>query len=254
MAKASVPFRIKTVTLALGLAVVLGACTPHSAKISDTTQKAQSGSNTTTSGSSSGGGNGEFYGGKPGVGRYLRYLPNNLCGPSVTNLGEIEITETGIRARIVDPNDCSVRERVLSASDMQNGYYDPQGKIAFEDGIYKLDGSTGANEAWCRAGWNAPDTSLEVSVTADYRNQKFVAAMSSRLSPLPSDEVERTVDLTSRIRYRGERLKLDINTDSFNSVTGMFESEVELENVAFESKLYCRLGGELDLHNLKKPY
>jgi hypothetical protein len=247
------------------LALIL-ACT--SACTKDGAFRSQSGISSKTAGSSAAQlagatgaqGNGEFYGGKPLPGRYIRQIPGSLCKPKNDVVAELNVSETSIKSTSLNSSDCSVTTRELSLQDIEFAEYQPDLVGQFQ-GIYAREESVKnglQDEVWCRSPDSNVKTGFDVVIKADYKKRTFEAYVTSasknsageivrqEYTPIPMD---RDLDMFEKARYKyGDVVELDIRTDSVDEWRGTMKGEFRyrLNGFKLDTLLDCRLGGELD--------
>ncbi len=280
-----------TVFAALVIASILQGCSAGSSKLNQSESVLAVRNN-----SSSSGGNGEYYGGKPTPGLYVRALPDLKCGGKADNLGEIRITDTKAEAKLVNPQDCSVTQQTLSLTAFEFASYDT-GRVGHIEGIYtkvaKAIGSSGSSgsgssgssngssgsssggssngasptveEMWCRKEGSTQRTGFDVVIKADYKNRRFQAFVVSAKVDAKGQvvretysalNVRRDVELNEKVRYRADDFELDIRTKTFNPTLGTMNGEFkyDLNGQSADMYLLCRLGGELDVKSLTRPF
>jgi hypothetical protein len=280
-----------TVFAALVIVSALQGCSAGSSKLSLSENVLGVRNNSISSG-----GNGEYYGGKPTPGLYVRALPDLKCGGKAENLGEIRITDTKAEAKLVNPQDCSVTQQPLSLAAFEFASYDT-GRVGHIEGIYtkvaKAIGSSGLSgsgssgssngssngsssgssnaasptveEMWCRKEGSTQRTGFDVVIKADYKNRRFQAFVVSAKVDAKGQivretysalNVRRDVELNEKVRYRADDFELDIRTKTFNPTLGTMNGEFkyDLNGQSADMYLLCRLGGELDVKSLTRPF
>ncbi len=214
---------------------------------------------------SSGGGNGDYYGGKPEPGTYSRQAGLDPCPDAPINVEQIHITES--RATLVrrDLQTCRMVRSDVALEELEFASYEP-GRVGHFDGIYVKSGRSqndGIVEAWCRREGSTSSVGYDVIVRADYARGKFAAKVSeSRYladrtvnhREFQLENLDREVSADRRIRYRTNDFDMEVDTTSFNGVTGKFRASLKFDssgiNVATE--ISCRLSGTLDPLNTRR--
>ena len=221
-------------------------------------------------------GNGEYYGGKPAPGKYIRPLPPLPCQPSQASLGEITINpDHTIQGHFVNPQNCAVTTQTLTMAEFEYACYQ-MGRLAFAGGIYTQVKSQApiVDEAWCRTEASTTKVGYDVAVYLDSANRYRVSAASAKLDsqgrlirealPLTSVEDRRVVNADT-ISYVSEYLQLQILTRTFNSVdstmAGSFTYSQDDDSsgsgnsyTQINIQMRCRLGGTLDVASTVRSY
>jgi hypothetical protein len=243
------------------VAVSLCACSSKSGTSSSADQN-QSSKEVSLQAGMSGSGNGEYYGGKPQPGLYLREVPNTGCASSPTVLGEVRVSETEATEKLVDPKTCKVSFQTVKFDQLSYASYFT-GRVGHIEGIYSKKTQQNAGtmeEAWCRGVSSTINTGFDVMIRADYTNriwQAFVvSAKPDRNGVIVRKEhpaitiQDRRFRAGERIRYKvEEQFEIDIEVSALNPWAGTMRAEFKYNINGFDAEqwLDCRLGGIADL-------
>lgn len=246
--------------------IALSACTGSGF---DTQSQSSAGKSKITfsndsSSSSSSGGNGEFYGGKPGNGTYVREVPGVSCGNLGSRIGEIVVTDDSATGTFVNPENCQITQQALSRDRLEFISYHA-GLLSLAEGIYNKDNKP--SEVWCREEGSTTDEGFDVKVVADYQKMRFQAVVvtgvkradgSIERKEYVNQITRRDVDAGERVRYRAgeDAFELEIRTRTFRASTGTMTGEFlyAMNGISASRNLNCRMGGEFDIMAPARPY
>ncbi len=205
-------------------------------------------------------GNGEYYGGKPQPGLYVRQVPDTKCPASPTVLGEVLVTNDGATEKVLNPKTCAVTTQSLNFEQLAYANYFT-GRVGHAEGLYAKESSQNSGvveEAWCRGISSTRATGFDVVIRADYKNRIYtahvVSAKADKNGVIVRKEqapivIGRRFEAGERIRYRTEEnFEIDIQTSVVNPWAGTMRGEFKYDMNGFDSEqwLECRLGGALD--------